>query len=143
MSTTAHLQPLWSHLVCRLDDKGVPVSADCKANQVQGVAPYSTYTLNDTEDSAIPATNNSSVNSSVHLTRYWIVPVKNRCNGTPYWAIQVPKEIVPDHNTIFTERLISFLQLFIPQPEEVGTYTRPELTTPMSRQVAEEQPAAQ
>jgi hypothetical protein len=139
MSTTAHLQPLWSHLVCRLDDKGVPVTDICKANAGPGIVPYDTYTLNDTDGSP-PA---AAINSGVHLTKYWIIPVKDRCNGTPYWAMELPKEIVPDHNTIFTERLITFLQLFIPQPEEVGTYTRPQLTTPLSRQTTQLQAAAQ
>jgi hypothetical protein len=123
MSTTAHLQPLWSHLVCKLDEKGAMVSDVCKANEGPGIVRYTTYTLGDTQ--------------------YAIVPMKGRCNGTPYWAIQLPKEIVPDHNTIFTERLISFLQLFIPQPEVLGTYTRPALTTPLSRQVTPEQATPQ
>jgi hypothetical protein len=32
-----------------------------------------------------------------------------RCNGTPYWVMEIDPDIVPDHSTIFTQRLISFL----------------------------------
>jgi hypothetical protein len=33
----------------------------------------------------------------------------NRCNGTPYWVMEIDPDVVPDHSTIFTQRLISFL----------------------------------
>jgi hypothetical protein len=33
----------------------------------------------------------------------------NRCNGTPYWMMEIDPDIVPDHSTIFTGRFISFL----------------------------------
>ena len=48
---------------------------------------------------------------------YAVQAKDGRCNGTPYWAIQVPKEFIPDHNTIFTERLLQFLMPFIPTPQ--------------------------
>ena len=33
----------------------------------------------------------------------------NRCNGTPYWLMEIDPAVVPDHTTIFTQRFISFL----------------------------------
>jgi hypothetical protein len=32
-----------------------------------------------------------------------------RCNGTPYWVMEIDPDVVPDHGTIFTQRFISFL----------------------------------
>jgi len=41
----------------------------------------------------------------------------NRCNGTPYWLMEIDPDVVPDHSTIFTQRFISFLidTYFTPQ----------------------------
>jgi hypothetical protein len=33
----------------------------------------------------------------------------NRCNGTPYWLMEIDPDVVPDHSTIFTRRFISFV----------------------------------
>lgn len=33
----------------------------------------------------------------------------HRCNGTPYWMMEIDPDVVPDHGTIFTERFIRFL----------------------------------
>jgi hypothetical protein len=33
----------------------------------------------------------------------------DRCNGTPYWLMEIDPDVVPDHGTIFTGRFISFL----------------------------------
>lgn len=32
-----------------------------------------------------------------------------RCNGTPYWMMEIDPDVVPDHSTIFTQRFIQFL----------------------------------
>ena len=40
----------------------------------------------------------------------------NRCNGTPYWMMEIDPAVVPDHSTIFTQRFISFL---------IDTYFKP------------------
>ena len=37
-----------------------------------------------------------------------------RCNGTPYWIINTQGDIIPDHSTIFTDRLIRFIGEFLP-----------------------------
>ena len=45
---------------------------------------------------------------------YYIVPKSGAKNTTPYWMMQMPVEIVPDHTTIFRQQfealLISFLE---------------------------------
>jgi hypothetical protein len=41
------------------------------------------------------------------------VPNRPRCNGTAYFVMEVPPEIIPDHNTIFTQRLFQFLSVFL------------------------------
>ena len=46
-----------------------------------------------------------------------------RCNGTPYFVMEVPHDIIPDHGTIFTERLFKFLTVFL-QPGS-GTANKP------------------
>jgi hypothetical protein len=33
----------------------------------------------------------------------------NRCNGTPYWLMEIDPDVVPDHSTIFTQRFIHFI----------------------------------
>ncbi|MGA8532432.1 MAG: hypothetical protein WB622_22095 [Acidobacteriaceae bacterium] len=33
----------------------------------------------------------------------------HRCNGTPYWMMEIDPDVVPDHSTIFTQRFIQFL----------------------------------
>jgi hypothetical protein len=33
----------------------------------------------------------------------------NRCNGSPYWLMEIDPDVVPDHSTIFTERFIQFM----------------------------------
>jgi hypothetical protein len=38
-----------------------------------------------------------------------------RCNGTPYFVMEVPHEIIPDHGTIFTQRHLQLLTMFLPQ----------------------------
>lgn len=109
MSTTAHLQPLWSHEVKVRPASGAEGSPSCFKNQGTD-GPYMTCHIGN--------------------FNYDVEPVPGRCNGTPYWVIQVPKEIIPDHNTIFTQRLISFLMPFIQSTVE----KRPQLSRPIEAQ---------
>jgi len=41
----------------------------------------------------------------------------NRCNGTPYWLMEIDPDVVPNHSTIFTQRFIHFL---------IDTYFKPQ-----------------
>ena len=36
-----------------------------------------------------------------------------RCNGTPYFVMEVPHDIIPDHGTIFTQRHWELLSVFL------------------------------
>lgn len=111
MTTTAHAQVLWSHTVAqkpasRIVNPGDPIC-------IPGTSPiYSICTIGTYD--------------------YIISTADKRCNGTPYWALQVQKELIPDHTTIFTERLIDFLTAFIQPPSREGQpSTRPQLQRPM------------
>ncbi len=54
------------------------------------------------------------------------VPDRPRCNGTAYFIMEVPPEIIPDHSTIFTQRLFQFLSVFLIPAE--GFESTPGLT---------------
>ncbi len=51
-----------------------------------------------------------------------------RCNGTPYWIMEIDPSIVPDHSTIFTDRFLSFLAMFIPNEIQLERNQRPKLS---------------
>jgi hypothetical protein len=107
MSTTAHLQQLWSHELLAEPSASLEDVPTCFPNQ--GGNTYMTCRIGN--------------------FNYSLKPLPGRCNGTPYWVIQVPKEIIPDHGTIFTSRLIAFLIPFIESAE-----TRPQLSRPLQSQ---------
>jgi hypothetical protein len=54
----------------------------------------------------------------------------NRCNGTPYWLMEIDPEVVPDHSTIFTQRFISFIidTFFVPNGQALQR-ANPQLTS--------------
>ncbi len=53
----------------------------------------------------------------------------DRCNGTPYWIMELDPDVVPDHSTIFTNRFISFLidVFFTASPTQPMTRRQPQL----------------
>jgi hypothetical protein len=106
MSTTAHLPQLWSHQMTLQPAQSGQSDPSCTTSDSPTGA-YMTCHIADHE--------------------YAVGPVQGRCNGTPYWVIQVPKELIPDHTTIFTERLIAFLLPFITSTTE----NRPQLSRPL------------
>jgi hypothetical protein len=56
-------------------------------------------------------------------TCYAIQERPNRCNGTPYWAMEVDPDVLYDHSDIFTDRFITFLiETFFQTP--TGPLTR-------------------
>jgi hypothetical protein len=112
MSTTAHKQELWSHTVTQ---------TQAPASQTKG----------PNDPICTPGTGNNYATCSIDQFNYAIATAPNRCNGTPYWVLQVQKELIPDHGTIFTERLISFLTAFIPAPPAPGGHVNaPQLSRP-------------
>lgn len=54
----------------------------------------------------------------------------NRCNGTPYWLMEIDPDVVPDHSTIFTQRFIHFIidTFFAPNGKPLQRLS-PQLTT--------------
>jgi hypothetical protein len=46
-------------------------------------------------------------------TNYYVVPVPGALNTTPYWIMQMPVEIVPDHSDIFRLEFGYLLQAFV------------------------------
>ena len=48
----------------------------------------------------------------------------NRCNGSPYWMMEIDPDVVPDHSTIFTQRFIQFM---------IDTFFKTPDGTPMQR----------
>lgn len=46
---------------------------------------------------------------------FYIVPKVNAKNVTPYWIMQIPVEIVPDHTTIFRQQFEDLLIAFLNQ----------------------------
>jgi len=108
MSTAPHMQVLQSHVMLKaigatemqVSSTGQKIAisdptaiAQCDRNLLnkQGLNIVSTFRLYDTQ------------------TCFAVQERPNRCNGTPYWMMEVDPTLVPDHSTIFTERFIQFL----------------------------------
>jgi hypothetical protein len=54
-----------------------------------------------------------NVDVTLDEVRYVIVEKPGTLNRTPYWAMQMPASIVPDHSTIFTPTFRNFLTSLI------------------------------
>lgn len=108
MSTAPHMQVLQSHLMLKaIGANQMIVSSTGEKLQI--------------EDPAAIAECNRDLFNKQHLnvistfrlqdtgTCFAVQEKPNRCNGTPYWLMEIDPDVVPDHGTIFTGRLISFL----------------------------------
>lgn len=103
MSTAAHMSILQSHQV-------VPADASYCKNAKEG--PLS-----------------GDVERAKSAWQYFSLPDTGKCfkidekrgawNDTPYWLMEVPTEIIPDHGTIFTGRFIAMLQNLVPTNDQV------------------------
>jgi hypothetical protein len=51
--------------------------------------------------------------------KYVICEKPNRWNDTPYWAMEMPTTIVPDHSGIFNTNFIRLLEKFLPTADEM------------------------
>jgi hypothetical protein len=108
LSSTPHMQVLQSHVMLKavgasqmkvsstgelITIKDPKAIADCDRNlfNQQGLNVVSTFRLHDTQ------------------TCFAVQERPNRCNGTPYWVMEIDPDVVPDHSTIFTQRFIWFL----------------------------------
>ncbi len=108
LSSAPHMQILQSHVMLksiganqmRVSSTGQTISiqdpqaiAQCSRDLLnkQGLNIVSTFRLADTE------------------ACFAIQDRPGRCNGTPYWLMEIDPDVVPDHSTIFTQRFIHFI----------------------------------
>jgi hypothetical protein len=116
MSTAPHMQVLQSHAMLKA----------IGANQMQVSSTGQKITIQD--PNAIAQCNRDLFNkqglnivSTFRLADtqacFAVQERPNRCNGTPYWLMEIDPDVVPDHSTIFTQRFISFL---------IDTYFKPK-----------------
>jgi hypothetical protein len=109
MSSAAHMSILQSHQVVSVD------ASNCK--------------------SAMRTTQSSDPELAKSTWQYFSLPDTGKCfkidekkgawNTTPYWLMEVPSEIIPDHSTIFTGRFIAMLQNLVPTNEQVEASAPP------------------
>ncbi len=93
LSTTAHMQVLQSHLI-----------VENTPQALAGCGPLF---------SPAPITISTG-------QQYFICEKPDRWNDTPYWAMQMPATIVPDHNGIFNLNFIALLEKFLPSAQEMS-----------------------
>jgi hypothetical protein len=93
LSTTAHMEVLQSHLIVE--------------NNPQGLKQCGTLF------SPAPVTISTG-------QQYIICEKPNRWNDTPYWAMEMPATIVPDHSGIFNLNFIALLETFLPSEAEMA-----------------------
>jgi hypothetical protein len=99
MSTTAHMEALQSHVI---------VEPDKKPSEVQRCA--------RNPDGSVRYIFNPLV---VTGHTYRICERAGRWNDTPYWAMQMPATIVPDHSGIFNLNFLTLLETFFLSPEQM------------------------
>jgi hypothetical protein len=103
LSTTAHMEALQSHLI--VDTSNPQDAARC---------------LMDPKNPS-SAVNFGSPFATQQGFRYQICERPGRWNDTPYWAMQMPATIVPDHGHIFNTNFINLLKTFFPSQAEMAT----------------------
>ena len=116
MSTAPHMQVLQSHTMLKAIGK----------NQMQVSSTGQKITIQDPDaiakcDQDLFNKQHLNIVSTFKLadtqTCFAVQERPNRCNGTPYWLMEIDPDVVPDHSTIFTQRFISFL---------IDTYFKPQ-----------------
>ncbi|MGA8087840.1 MAG: hypothetical protein WCA10_11065 [Terracidiphilus sp.] len=108
MSTAPHMQVLQSHLMLKaVGASQMIVSSTGQKLQIEdpnAIAECSRELLNKQHLNVI-----STFRLVDSGTCFAVQERPNRCNGTPYWLMEIDPDVVPDHGTIFTGRFISFL----------------------------------
>ena len=104
MSSAAHMAVLQSHQVVEDDDMShcKQAAEDRRSNDVERASAAWQYFTPPFLEKC-----------------YKIEEKKDAWNNTPYWIMEVPSEIIPDHSTIFTGRLISMLVNLVPPNAQV------------------------
>ena len=95
LNTTAHMQQFHSHVMgrCRCDGAPDSETGECDPQQLR------------CEDPGLEAARQScrvNIQARFGDAVYAIVEKPAALNRTPYWVLQMPPAIVPDHSTIFT-----------------------------------------
>ncbi len=108
MSTAPHMQILQSHVMLKA----------IGANQMQVASTGQKITIHNPNaiaqcDRNLFIQEKLNVVSTFRLADtqacFAIAERQNRCNGSPYWMMEIDPDVVPDHSTIFTQRFIEFL----------------------------------
>ncbi len=108
LSSAPHMQILQSHVMLK----------SVGAHQMRVVSTGQRITIQDPDaiarcDRDLFNKQNLNVVSTFRLAdtqACFAIQVRpNRCNGTPYWLMEIDPDVVPDHSTIFTQRFISFI----------------------------------
>ena len=108
LSTTAHFDAVQSHVIVEYP----PQPGQC--GRIFGTPVPITVGGN-------PAT--------AAVKQYVICEKPNRWNDTPYWAMEMPVTIVPDHSGIFNINFVKLLLEFLPSNEEMtNSGNRPRLS---------------
>ena len=99
LSTTAHMEALQSHVIVQPQDAAdfQRCAVDANGSPEYVGSPFSTTTGQT----------------------YRICEKGGRWNNTPYWAMQMPATIVPDHSGIFNVNFLKLLQTFFPTEAEM------------------------
>jgi hypothetical protein len=106
LSTTAHMEALQSHVIVEVDESGnasATEAARCDIDPTTGEPRYFGPAFATT---------------TAH--RYRICEKRDRWNDTPYWAMQMPATIVPDHSGIFNINFLNLLETFSLDPGEMA-----------------------
>ena len=101
-NTTAHMAQFRSHLFGRADDPAIGAALRCCRAYME---------------------------ATIGGVKYVIVEKPGTLNRTPYWVMQIPPSLVPDHSTIFTPQFRTVLVDFL-----LGSATIP-LSTPEYRKM--------
>lgn len=103
LGTTAHRAEFQSHLMGRCQCTGVTVPGSNRCQRPEDLV---------CEDAAVEAARQvCAVDTMTTLgeATYLIVEKPHTRNRTPYWVMQMPPSVVPDHSTIFTPVFRNFI----------------------------------
>ncbi len=124
LSTAAHMELLQSHTVTTLDNCAALLPGT-SAMLVRSKPDE--YIMQDEHGKPYPAP--AGVTLDAHEFARIRLPEGGLCfsvqekaerwNETPYWLMQMPASIVPDHSTIWTTNFMRLLAAFIPPPTEL------------------------
>jgi hypothetical protein len=110
LSTTAHMEALQSHVIVSVDDAGNASREDVPRCAVDPITKSPLYF--------------GPSFKTTTAQHYRICEKRNRWNDTPYWAMQMPATIVPDHSGIFNVNFLALLQTFFLDSNEMADPSR-------------------